>query len=296
MMQGNSLFSTMPFNTIEVTVNREQYKIHFSEVKGKMPIFIYGLGTLMRRTLSENFYHHFNIYSTDLYWEHRKALEDPASNLTIRKIIDDIQVIVTQLQLDKYILCGHSTFGIIALEAAKHDPRIAGVIMVGSPPNWNQHTWQTANQIFASSASNERKENDAKRRANYELVKKPNENECSINGYIRDTARYWKDFTRSDQFLKQLWEGVEADNAMFNVFFDQLLPNHHYDAHLEKIQCPVLLVGGPYDYDCVPLQLWQEAKKPKNFDMKVCPESGHWPNFEEPELFDKYVLEWSYNL
>lgn len=292
MMRERTLFSKVPFISRPVLITGQKYSVHISEKDGKPPILFCGLGTLMRRTLSDNFYDHFSVYTTDLYWDKKTALKHPENTLSIKRIIDDIQEIATQLKLDEYVISGHSTFGIIALEAAKYDSRIIGVIMVGSPPDWNEHTWQKAREAFATSASQERKENDTARRAKYEGVKVPDENECSINCYIRDTARYWKDFNHTDQFLKELWDGLEADNGTFNAFFDHILPNHNHETAIEKIQCPVLLLGGAYDYDCIPMQLWAEAKKPKVFEMKECPESGHWPNFEEPEIFDQYVWQW----
>jgi pimeloyl-ACP methyl ester carboxylesterase len=295
-MQMKSLFSKVPFVTRMVSINQKQYEVHISKKEGKPAILFYGLSTLMRRTLSDNFYSHFSVYTSDLYWDRKTALENPEGQLTTKKIINDIKDMATQLDLEEYVICGHSTFGIIAFEAAKHDPRIAGVLMVGSPPDWNQHTWQTARKTFDDSASHDRKENDKARRAHYELVKIPGENECSINGYIRDTARYWKNFTHSDEFLKKLWEGLEADNDMFNEFFDHTLPAHKHEEAIEKVTCPVLLVGGPYDYDCIPIKLWSEAKQPAIFEMKECPESGQWPNFEDAETFDKHVLEWAKTL
>lgn len=46
------------------------------------------------------------------------------------------------------------------------------------------------------------------------------------------------------------------------------------------------------DYDCCPW-VWQEvANLPKNFTISVFNKSGHWPHYEEADLFDERVKQW----
>ena len=127
----------------------------------------------------------------------------------MQQIIVDIFAVIKQLNLNNPVLFGHSNFGIVATEAAKNlAANIAGVIMMASAPAWNQSVIQFAHNYFDKYASVERKANDKLRKEQFQLIKKPDESEISLNYYEADSARYWGDFNITRKFLEKLWDGI----------------------------------------------------------------------------------------
>jgi proline iminopeptidase len=60
---------------------------------------------------------------------------------------------------------------------------------------------------------------------------------------------------------------------------------------------PVLLALGRYDYLVPPAYLWEGVRdKFSNLTIRIFEKSSHAPHLEEPELFDKELLEWLFNL
>jgi len=59
-----------------------------------------------------------------------------------------------------------------------------------------------------------------------------------------------------------------------------------------EITAPVFPANGRYDY-WVPPKLW-EAEKDKlpNLTYHLFEKSGHWPMWEEQELFDSMLIDW----
>jgi pimeloyl-ACP methyl ester carboxylesterase len=291
IMQPNTNSKEPLVKKINITLDNKEYPI---TIQGSEEIacLCIGIGTLMQRTLSDKFKELVTLYSCDLYWIETHSLENP-HNLTINKIIDDIFRVIELLRLKNLILLAHSVFGIIALEAAKRShPAIKGVIMVGSPPAWNNHVIQYANDYFEKHASLERKNNDKIRKENFLKIKKPIESEVSLNAYEANSARYWADFNISRQFLEELWKDIEVDDKICAHLFDTLLPNHDLVINIDKISIPVILFGGKLDYDCVPLELWKAHPKPSNFTIIDCGNTSHWPHFENSALFDAAIENW----
>lgn len=262
---------------------------------GPIPCLVVGWGSLTENTISTCFKEMFTVYLTNLYWDKKDALSNPTS-LTMEKVCTDIQVIADQLKLDKYVIFGHSCYGLVALEIAKADPRVKGVIMVGTPTSWNPAHNQRAQQHFKEMADEGRKENDKQRRAYFEKIRKPGEHLLTIDGYTSETAYYWADYAMDNNIIRKTWQGIEPDEKVVGHFFDIILPNFSIENNIEKVQCPVFLAGGPYDFDSIPLLVWKSEKVAKELGDKLtileCSNSGHWPHFEEPVFFDEGLAKW----
>ncbi|MBP6951518.1 MAG: alpha/beta hydrolase [Alphaproteobacteria bacterium] len=278
-----------------VILDHKQYAIH---VEGEGPFACLAIGTLLQNTLSKRFKETFTVYASNLYWHEDDKLDHPEA-LTIEKISLDLQSVANQLGLTKYIILGHSCYGIIALEVAKQDPIVQGVMLIASCPAWNDETHQFTKDYFEKHADAGRKANDAKRRAIYERIKKPTDSELSLNVYTRDSAKYWANYEVDDNTIHAVWQGFVPDDALANHFFCELLPRHQLENGLEKVKCPVLLLGGPFDFDSAPLELWKNHRATKvlvdNLTIIQCPQSGHWPNIENADLFDQKTKEWAEN-
>lgn len=118
-----------------------------------------------------------------------------------------------------------------------------------------------------------------------------------ITVYTRDSAKYWANYEVDDKTIQAVWRDLVPDDVIVNHFFCELLPKHHIEVGLEKVHCPVLLLGGPYDFDSLPLELWKTHPATHILAEKLtivpCPHSGHWPNIEDAEIFDQKTKEWA---
>lgn len=275
--------------TIPVTIRNKTYTV-IKAGKG-IPCLLICLGTPSLRTLSKNFSETFEIYSSDVYWIAENGLED-INAVTMDTIIDDIKALGDALNLKKYIIFAHSAYGIIALEFAKKYPEVAaGIVMVGTPVNSNSSVGEINNLIFEKEAGPARKAIDKARRDELakEDLNKLTPAERWVREYIyRDAPRYWH---VPDFDCTELWHGMRLDK-LFVRLFNEILPNTDVLKGLEKVKTPIFLAAGVSDYDCCPWK-WAEVKNlPQNFTIQTFEKSGHWPHYEEPELFDKSVKEW----
>jgi pimeloyl-ACP methyl ester carboxylesterase len=180
-----------------------------------IPCLAIGIGTLMQRTLSRRFKSHFQVYSSDLYWDERFALKD-RSSLTMDQIIEDIFQLGEELGLAHYMVFGHSAFGIVVLEFAKKYPsKLKGIIMVGTPVNSSPAVAHQNDLYFQEHASIERKKIDRERRDQFahEDLTFLTPSQKFLRGYIwRDGPRYWHDPAFD---CTPLWEGILVDEVIF---------------------------------------------------------------------------------
>lgn len=277
----------------KITIRGKEYPVNI-DGNGELLALSIGIGSHMQMTLSKEIKKLMTIYSTDLYWINSKKLkQENISNLTMTDLVEDIISVLKQLNLKNCFLIGFSCYGILALEVAKRMPaELKGIVLVSTPPAWNDKVISHAQSYFETHASPERKLNDIKRKEHFSKIRKPNESIVSVNAYEADAARYWKDFTIERGFLDLLWYGINADDLIMNHFFSIILPHHKLETGIDLISIPVVLFAGQMDFDSVPLLLWQKFPKPSHFTVIDCGETGHWPNLENPNLFDTEFTKW----
>ena len=284
--------STIPYR--QVTVGERQYPLATSGI-GKIPLVAVGIGSHIQMTFSPQLRRRFTIHSSDLYWISSHRIQAP--HLTLEQIVADACTTVEMSGAEKPIVAGFSCFGLLALEVAKRmGGNIRGVMMISTPPGWNDAIIAFAQNHFASHASVERQENDRNRRAHFAKIRRPGESLVSINAYEADAARYWKDYSVDREFLEALWAGITVDDDIINHFFGSILPTYNVATNLNSIIVPTALFAGQYDYDSTPLLLWQKSPQPCQFTMVDCGESGHWPNLENRDVFDPAVEHWAQSL
>lgn len=280
--------------SITVNLNGQTYPV---QVDGSGPIdcLCIGIGSLMLRSLSEQFKKQFTVYAVDLYFDHEYKHPRPTS-LTMDSLADDVIHVIKGLKLQQPVIIAHSCFGILALEVAKKQAvSLRGIILVASAPQWNSQFIKETQQYFESHAEPSRINNDLERKAKYALIKKSTDSEVSIERYIADSARYWAHFEVTEDEIIELWKGTQIDDAVVNQFFEVILPAYDLKQGLQKVTCPVILLAGEKDFDSIPLVQWQNYPRPSQFTLINCGNVGHWPQLESRELFDNSIQEWLTN-
>jgi len=258
-----------------------------------IPVLVMGTGNLVLNSLSAKFKQHFKVYATELYFDARYALQD-RNSLTLDNMLDDIKNLAETLGLSNYLIFGFSAFGIVALEFAKKYPHhAAGFIMAGTPLNSNQEVALQNNKIFQQYAHPQRKILDAERR---ELLAQEDLSSLEFHQkFLREytygaSPRYWH---QADFDCTLLWQGIVLDEVLEH-FFASIIPGVDVKEELETIQEPIFFAAGLSDYDCCPAQAWGALKnKPPHMVLSIFEQSGHYPQYEESELFDNRVLAWA---
>lgn len=271
--------------TITVTVGGRHYPV---SVAGEgMPVVVIGTGTLVQRTLSENFKNSFTVYASDLYWYEEHDL--PVGQiLTMERAVDDIYELLQALKLPRCLLVGHSAFGMMALEFEKKYPGLVdGVVMIGTSLNETEEAIAERDAFFYRNADEERKKIDAERKAAPLPAGLSDGEEVAEWCTRRHAARYWHNpLTDSSE----LWQGLVPSRTLC-AFFGEVFSQYDVREGLEKIQEPVFLAAGLSDYDCLPAVFWPAVKdKLPQLEIAEFKESGHYPCWEKADLFDQRFL------
>jgi proline iminopeptidase len=93
------------------------------------------------------------------------------------------------------------------------------------------------------------------------------------------------------------WEGVHINVDLFNAFVGASATR--YDVlDGEVLDIPVLVAVGRHDY-AAPFSLWEEryqrsARLPQ-LTFRLFEESGHTPQYEQAQEFDRTLREWLVN-
>jgi proline iminopeptidase len=229
-----------------------------------------------------------------IFMDHRGYAPPPGSPVdatafTEDKLLDDIERARQQLGLGRIVIIGHSIHSVMALEYAKKYPdSVSHVVMIGSPA-LNAENERLMDQNWEELASPERKaamEENRRRFPDEELAQLP-PGQRFLRTYLRNGPRTWFDphFDASP-----LWEGVEANDVSMQVpFFRDV----DITQGLDTFDRPVFLALGRYDFLVAPPSAWASiTPRFRDLTTRVFERSGHWPHYEEPEVFDSELLGW----
>ena len=223
------------------------------------------------------------------------AENDPAFGLgrvTLDTYTDDIEAIRCELGFQRVVVVGHSHMGNLALEYAKRFPsRVSHVVLIGSPPLEVSQTISAAKAYWEDHASEHRK---AALRNNHDALNpgalaRLAPKQAYVVEYVADGPKYWYDTTYD---ASSLWLGVPVNLDIIKTFRSFFSNGYQLRWDPESLKAPVLVVMGRHDY-AVPPVLWDDVRPQlRNLTFHVFEESGHTPQLEEPERFDRVLLEW----
>ncbi len=224
-------------------------------------------------------------------------IETP-SNLdswTMDTYVDDIETIRKELKLEKVGVLSHSGFGFLSLEyAIKYPENISYAIVIGTPPFiFNNKYSETRKKYWETQASEERK--SAYQKSREELkVKRDSETERTpsqrwVDNYLSLTPRFWYDYNYDATWI---FENDNFNVDVTNNYYGKIINEYDPSSRYGEIKCPVFIANGKYDFFAVPI-LWESVvSELGNFSNNIFEKSGHFPMFEEQELFDSKLLKW----
>jgi len=150
---------------------------------------------------------------------------------------------------------------------------------------------EVADEFWESDASDERK---MILKQNFEKIAEDELSQMSpkervVKTYMAMTPKLFYD-PRYD--LSWIYEGVESNQDIANHLFQVIFKDYDIAKRLGRIETPVFLAIGRYDY-LWPYFLWDDRKDVlPNLSYNLFEKSGHFPMVEEQELFDKKLIEW----
>jgi len=286
--QQNTLDPAPSRGTIEIEGTKLNYVI---EGDGA-PCLVIGSSIYYPRTFSEKLRNSFRIYFVDLRWFAKEYSPVDPETYTLQAIADDIDKIRSELDLGKVILIGHSIHGTIAFEYARRYPEnVSHVVLIGSPNIHGNETYRIATEALWETASEERK----KIQKRY-LQEMPNPEALSGTGkfietYVYSGAMYWYD---PNYDARWLWNDMTVNTDLTSYLFGTIFSDYDMFKTNQTVPAPTLVVLGKYDY-IIPYTLWKDLDSIPNLSITVFDKSGHTPQLEESERFDKILLDWINN-
>lgn len=254
-------------------------------------VLVVGSSVYYPRTFSTGLRSACRLICMDLRHFARKSSAGRVETMTLRTYCEDIEAMRSELGLESVVLVGHSHHGNVALEYAKRYPRrVSRLVLIGTPPCDVSRTLEAGQRYWDVNASGARKAALARSRGLLDeaaLAELP-PGEAFVTRYLADGPRYWYDMHYD---AEPLWQGVPIDTNAFTAFRNFFV-DYQFAWSSEQLPAPVLVVMGRHDY-VVPPSLWES----RLFDLppvtyRLLDHSGHTPQLEEPEAFDRLLLEW----
>lgn len=245
------------------------------------------------RLFSQNLRKHLRLIFSDMRaFAPPPRLEAPMP-FPLDVLLEDVERVRQILDLRKVIVIGHSGNAFLALEYAKKYPEhVSHVVMIGTGPDFSEESKKKADRYWEETASEERKEIFRKSFAlhpdsQYEQVPAARR---FIWNYLRHAAKIWCDPYFDSTFL---WKEVQVNMSLFDFIWGTLFKQIDITKGLERLDKPVFLALGRYDYIVAPPDSWDPLRPQfKDLSLAVFEQSGHSPFYEESALFDQKLLDW----
>jgi proline iminopeptidase len=255
------------------------------------PVLVVGSSSFYRRTFSPSLADSCTLAFTDLRHFSPSEPGYDFAGLTFETYAEDIDRVRAALGFERCVVVGHSKHGNIALEYAKRHPgRVSGVVLIGSPPCGLGEVVEARSGYWEAHASETRKAALAR---NFAALTEGRLAEMSpaegvVARYVADGPKYWFD---PEYDASPLWEGVFVNAAALDRLHE-VFGGYEMTWNPDELRCPVLSVMGRYDF-AVPHTLWDAARANLPRHTYVLFErSGHTPQLEEPELFERLLIDW----
>lgn len=220
-----------------------------------------------------------------------EAQADPASPRGVTEVVADLEAARQELSIDRFVLVGHSIFGLVVLAYARQYPEhVTHVVAIGAPPEWTQAFADAGARFWEANASPGRKAQHQQNVARISLdsLARLAPGKVFIANYVAAAARYWHDSTYDASWL---WAGSYVNQPLVNQLLDLADP-FSFSTDTGFVSVPVYVALGRSDF-AVPYTVWDGYRGPfRNLTIKVLDRAGHIPQIEDSTAFDREVLTW----
>ncbi|OIB03415.1 alpha/beta hydrolase [Paenibacillus sp. LC231] len=276
---------------IQSTVMSEGFALNVSIRGNGRPILVVGSSIYYPRLFSEQPYTSFQL----IFLDHRGFVKPPRTlepeEYTLDKVLDDIEAARQTLELEDFIILGHSGHAFMALEYAKKYPEhVRKVVLLNTAPTNSPERQQQSFAFFNETACPERKRQFEADIALLEgdIQREPERRFAHM--CIRMGAHSFYDYAYDAAWM---WEGVFTNMPVIDHLWGEAFARLNLIDSLKEVAKPVLIGLGRYDYLVSPVSLWDAINGSQaNVKKVIFEKSGHNPMFEEPDLFNALLTDW----
>ncbi|HWO97245.1 MAG TPA: alpha/beta hydrolase [Bacillus sp. (in: firmicutes)] len=210
---------------------------------------------------------------------------------TLDRVLDDIETMRQTLNLENFIILGHSGHAFMALEYAKKYPQsIQKVVLLNSAPTNSQERQQQSFTFFNMTASLARKKQFEKDMALLAGDIQRDPERRFVHMCIRMRAQSFYDYTFDAAYM---WDDVHTNMPIIDHLWGERFGQLNLVESLTDFNKPVFIGLGRYDYLVAPVSLWDSIDDTYvNVKKVVFEHSGHNPMLEESSFFDRSLVEW----
>lgn len=271
-------------------IERDGFTLYYTIEGRGIPMLVIGSYRYYPRTFSKALREKIQLICMDHRGFSSTSRTVTKEDFALTKLIEDIEALRQHLGLETMMLLGHSGHGYIALEYAKQYPhRVSHLILLAISPRAGSENFAAANRYFEESVCPLRKQLFNDKYPTLEEAMAANPKRAFITRMLVFAPMIWY---QPDYDATWLWEEVEVIPEMFEHIWTQVFPELDITAHADKLQCPIFLGLGRYDY-WNPPYLWEPFRPYfKQLTIRIFEQSGHTPQLEEPVLFDETLLTW----
>lgn len=257
------------------------------------PCIVIAFKTAYQRGFSSKLRNHFKLIFVDFPWSMADTTSVNPNNFNLDTILDYIDKVRIAFNHEEIAVLGHSMHGLVALEYARKYPQCTSHVIAVCPPYPNSKSTELIAKFWESDASRERKAvfESLQVKLSNEVTSELSASEIWIKGYVARGPKFW--FNPSYD-CSWILKGSEINQGLLNKL-GSIFKGYNIDKLPGKIDIPVFLALGRYDYIC-PYVIWEgEKEKLPNLYYRLFEKSGHWPMLEEQETFDSELIGWLEN-
>lgn len=241
-----------------------------------------------KKVLSQLLREHFKFIFMEQRVHH--VHEDPISyeNVTMDTLVEDIETIREHLSLTTIAVLGQGMCGLYALEYAKKYPEhVTHLIMLNTPPHLEY--WASIKDYWNANVSEERMKAYRELQENLEKIRDElSPDDVAVRELVAQDPLRWYDLSfNSSEFWAGYRENTEGQTHIMNI-----LATSYNIRENTPVKIPVFMSQSIHDY-VVPYTLWDEYTDVfTDLTLHVFEKSGHTPQLEEQDLFDRKLIDW----
>ena len=250
------------------------WKIRYIDVgNGEPVVLIHGLGESIESWKFQipELSKYFRIIALDLRGFGKSEIPDRING--IKDFVSDVKNLIDHLNIRKANLIGFSMGGVICLAFyEKHPEYVRSMVLADTishlPPTLLKKTLETRLKILKESGMEK------------------------ISEYIANISFHSKN-PELTEFFKDM---IRKNNKDYYTEVTVVILNSDYRHVLPKVKVPTLVLVGEYDVTTPPRLTEYLINKIPISTLRVIDNSAHLTKMENPHEFNKYVLEFLWNL
>ena len=237
-------------------------------------------------------YERFDVTFADCRYFVRsyQATQQELATIDLGTFVDEVEAVREALGLGRITVLGHSAQAQIALAyALKYPENTERVALICGVPYAFGDLAAAQEQYWTEHASDERKAAFERDQLKYATeLQSVTAERAFVVFYLANTAKYWA-APENDHapLVSQL-----VTSPAFDRFFVSIPSRDDVRSRLERLSVRCLVMAGGHDYICPPTEWQSLAADLPNVAYRLLETSGHNPQMEEPDLFERELLKW----